>query len=255
MALQDNNNTSSVPPPEIVRDDDQEEQQGLKYLEGVQSASVHAISVMSNLYEYVKDKTGPLKPTVQSVEGTLINVVRPAYDKYHEVPNQVLKIVDRKVDESVIGLKQRVPVSVKDASTNVVSAVQNAPAAVRSAATEVRKINVTETASEYAKGIYTKYEPAAEQYAASAWQKLNQLPVVPKVAEVVVPAAANCAEKYNQTVQSTHEKGYKVSSYLPLVPTEKIAKVFSSPEAVSTKPPLAATPPVEPAPSVASSRH
>merc|ERR1712183_303122 len=76
-----------------------------------------------------------------------------------------------------------------------------------------------------AKELYFKYEPKAEQCAKSAWHKLNQLPLFPQVAQVVVPGAAYCTEKYNQTVRSTAEKGYRVSSYLPLVPTPKIAKV------------------------------
>ncbi|CAM8898680.1 unnamed protein product [Rhodiola kirilowii] len=237
MALQD----SSDSPPEIVGD----EEQPLKYLEGVQNASVHAIACVSNLYEYVKEKSGPLKPGVQTVEGTVKSVVGPAYDKFHHVPNEVLKLVDSKVDESVTALKQLVPASVKEASSKAVSAAQKAPARGCSMTSDLTQINVTHIASVYAKELYTKYEPAAEQYAASAWRKLNQLPVFPKVAEAVIPTAANCVEKYNQTVQSTAEKGYKVSSYLPLVPTEKIAKVFSSSEAASVDPPKAATHPGE----------
>lgn len=108
-------------------------------------------------------------------------------------------------------------------------------------AADIKTAGVVETASGLAKtaytkleptakGIYTKYEPVAEKYAASTWHSLNQLPLFPKVAKVVVPKAAYYSEKYNQTVQNTAEKGYKVSSYLPLVPTERIAKVFNSAE-------------------------
>lgn len=104
-------------------------------------------------------------------------------------------------------------------------------------ASEVKRAGVVDTASVFAKSVYTKYEPTAkefytkyepkaEQCAVSAWKKLNQLPIFPRVAQVVVPTAAYCTEKYNQTVASTAEKGYRVSAYLPLVPTEKIAKVF-----------------------------
>ncbi|GMJ12725.1 hypothetical protein HRI_004941700 [Hibiscus trionum] len=108
-----------------------EEQQRLKYLEFVQ-------------------------PDVETVEGTVKSVVRPVYDKYHDVPVELLKFVDTKLDESVTRLE---------------------------------------------KGY--------------------------KVASVVVPTAAYCSDKYNQTVVGGAEKGYKVAAYLPLVPTEKIAKVFS----------------------------
>ncbi|GMH11351.1 hypothetical protein Nepgr_013192 [Nepenthes gracilis] len=51
------------------------------------------------------------------------------------------------------------------------------------------------------------------------------------MARVVVPTAAYCTEIYNQTVCFTAEKGYRVANYLPLVPTEKIARMFMVREA------------------------
>ena len=142
------------------------------------------------------------------------------------------------VDESVTNMDNHVPPLVKQVSFQALSVAQNAPVAARAVASEVQRSGVKGTASELAKTVYAKYEPTAkelyskyepkaEQAAVSAWRKLNQLPLFPQVAQVVVPTAAFCSEKYNQTVVSTAEKGYRVSSYLPLVPTEKIAKVFS----------------------------
>ncbi|KAJ0806542.1 putative rubber elongation factor, shugoshin, shugoshin, plant [Helianthus annuus] len=58
---------------------------------------------------------------------------------------------------------------------------------------------------------------------------------------VVVPTAAYCSEKYNETVQQTAEKGYKVSSYPPLVPTERIVKVFNHVVPVGTSGGLCST--------------
>ncbi|KAF8038707.1 hypothetical protein BT93_B1297 [Corymbia citriodora subsp. variegata] len=111
---------------------------------------------------------------------------------------------------------------------------------------EVKRAGVVDTASGIAKSVYTKYEPTAkelyskyepkvEKCAVSAWRKLNQLPLIPHVTQVVMPTAAYCTEKYNETVRNTAEKGYKVSGYLPIVPTERIAKVF-----------MAGTPEMEP---------
>ncbi|TYG45061.1 hypothetical protein ES288_D11G145300v1 [Gossypium darwinii] len=107
----------------------------------------------------------------------------------------------------------------------------------RGVASEVHRAGVLNTASGLAKLVYTKYEPTAkqlyakyepkaEQCAVLAWRKLNKLPLFPQVASVVVPTAAYCSDKYNETVVSSAEKGYKVASYLPSVPAEKIAKVF-----------------------------
>ncbi|XP_044481701.1 REF/SRPP-like protein At3g05500 [Mangifera indica] len=216
-----------------------EEQQKLKYLEFVQVATLHTLMCFTNLYVYAKEKSGPLKPGLETVEGTLKNVVGPVYDKFHAVPMEFLKYVDSKVDESVTKLDSHVPPVLKQVPTQALSAAQQAPVVARSVASEVKRAGVVDTASGIAKSVYTKYEPAAkelyskyepkaEQCAVSVWRKLNQLPLFPQMAQVVVPTAAFCSEKYNQTVLSTAEKGYRVSSYLPLVPTEKIANVFSN---------------------------
>ncbi|KAI3676024.1 hypothetical protein L1987_85620 [Smallanthus sonchifolius] len=186
------------------------EEDRLKYLEFVQVAVLHALLYASKFYGYAKNNSGPLKPGVETIESTLKTVVGPAYDKFHDVPVEVLKFVDRKVDESVNKFDSHVPPFVKHVS-----------AKTKNLFAEVKTAGVVKTA-------YTRLEPVAEHYAVSAWQTLNQLPLFPKVAKAVVPAAAYYSEMYNQTVQQTAEKGYKVSLYLPLVPTERIAKVFNS---------------------------
>ncbi|CDY70486.1 BnaCnng68620D, partial [Brassica napus] len=109
-----------------------------------------------------------------------------------------------------------------------------APILARALATEVRRAGVVETASGVAKPVYTNYEPKAEQCAVSAWKKLNQLPLFPRLAQVAVPTAAFCSEKYNDTVVMAAEKGYRFTSYMPLVPTERISKIFGD-EKTETK--------------------
>lgn len=226
---------------------DVEKENELKYLEFVQASTLQAVLCAAKLYDYAKNNSGPLKNGVQSVEGTVKTVVGPVYDKYHDVPFEVLKFVDRKVDESATKIDSYVPPVVKQVSTTAITAAQMAPSAARSVATEVKTVGVIGTASGLAwtvytkyepaaKDLYTKYEPVAEEYAASAWRRVNQLPLVPRVAEAVAPTASFCTEKYNQTVQSSAEKGYKVASFLPLVPTERIARVLS----ISKEAPVAA---------------
>jgi hypothetical protein len=210
------------------------EQERLKYLEFVQAAALYSLVCASKVYAYAKDNSGPLKSRVQTVEGTVKTVVGPVVDKYHDVPVHLLKFVDRKVDESVNTIDNHIPPVMKKVSSRAISAAKTAPSAARAVASEMKSGKVVETASGMAKTAYTRYEPIAEQYAVTAWRSLNQLPLFPRVAQVVVPTAAYCSEKYNQTVMNTAEKGYKVSSYLPLVPTEKIAKVFSAEEATAT---------------------
>nr|AEX97052.1 rubber elongation factor [Copaifera officinalis] len=222
--------------------ENKEEQQRLKYLEFVHVAIIQALLRFSMLYDFAKERTGPLKPGVRPSKKTVKTVVGPVYDKFHEVPAEVLRYVDRKVDESMTELDRRVPTDVKKASSQALSAAQKAPEAARTVVSEVRRAGVVDTASGLAKSVYgkceptakdlySKYEPKAEKCAVSAWRKLNKLPLFPQMANVIVPTAAYCTEKYNETVVSTAEKGYKVSAYLPLVPTEKIAKIFCEGEA------------------------
>lgn len=218
-----------------------DEEERLKYFEFVQSAALQAIVCFSNLYGYAKDKAGPLKPGVETVEGTVKTVVRPVYNRFHDIPLELLKFVDRKVDDTVVKVQHRVPPVVKNVSCQAYCAAQKAPEVARGVASEVQRVGVVDTASGFAKDVYTKYEPTAkemytkyepvaEQYAVSAWRSLNRLPLFPKVAELVVPTAALCSEKYNQTVTISAEKGYRVANYMPLVPIEKIAKVFDDQE-------------------------
>ncbi|CBI39522.3 unnamed protein product, partial [Vitis vinifera] len=94
-----------------------EEEQRLKYLEFVQVATLHAVLCFSSLYEYAKERSGPLKPGVQTVEGTVKTVVAPVYDKFHGVPIELLRFIDRKVDESVSKFGKQVPPVVKQVST------------------------------------------------------------------------------------------------------------------------------------------
>ncbi|KAK7327895.1 hypothetical protein VNO77_21988 [Canavalia gladiata] len=194
----------------------EEEQQQLKYLEFAQVATVQALMRCAILYAYAKERAGPLKPGVDTVEETVKTVVGPVYNKFHLLPVELLRYADRKVDESVAELDRHLPSNVKKVSSQA-----------RSVVAEVRRTGVIDAASGFAKTVYTKYEPKAEQYAVFAWRRLNQLPLFPQVATAVLPKAAYCTEKYNEAVVSSAEKGYKFSAYLPLVPTEKIAKVFS----------------------------
>ncbi|KAL6208432.1 hypothetical protein ACLB2K_019381 [Fragaria x ananassa] len=195
----------------------------LKYLEFVEVAAIYAVLCFSSLYEYAKENAGPLKPGVQTVEGTVKTVIGPVYEKFQDLPFQLLKFVDRKVDESLSELDRNVPRLVKTASNKALSV-----------AMEVQRAGLVDAARSISASAYSKYEPVAEQYAVSAWRSLNRMPLVPQVAQIMVPTAAYWSEKYNQTVCYTAEKGFPVAGYLPLIPTERIAKAFEEAEHVST---------------------
>ncbi|XP_008800832.2 stress-related protein-like [Phoenix dactylifera] len=197
--------------PDQIRSEVEEEEQRLRYLELVHVAALQAVGCVATVYEYARERAGPLKPGVQTVEGTVKTVVGPVYDKFHDAPFELLKFVDRKVGESVQELERHVP------------------SAVKSVAGEVQRAGVVGTAAGLARAARSRYEPAAERCAVSAWRSLNRLPLFPQVAQrAVVPAAAHLSESYNRAVCYSAEKGYAVSAYLPLVPTDRIAKVFAA---------------------------
>lgn len=209
----------------------EEEEARLRYLEFVQQAAAQAVVLAAAAYAYAKQGAGPLRPGVDHVEGTVRAVVGPVYDRYHAVPLDMLKFLDRKVDESVQQLDRRVPLVVKEV-----------PTYARSAAAEVHKTGFVGTATGLAKSaiacaepkardLYTRYEPVAERKAAEAWAALNRLPLVPSVTRAVLPTAAQLSAKYNSAVIDGAKRGNSVATYLPLVPTERIARVFAYPPA------------------------
>ncbi|KAL5230609.1 hypothetical protein ABZP36_029385 [Zizania latifolia] len=224
------------------------EEERLRYLEFVQQAAAQALVLAAAAYAYAKQGAGPLRPGVDQVEGTVKAVVGPVYDRFHGVPLELLKFLDRKVDESVQELDRRVPPVVKEA-----------PSLARSAAAEVWQAGLVGTATGLAKsaiactepkarGLYTRYEPVAERKVAEAWAALNRLPLVPSVTRAVLPTAAQLSARYNSAVCDGAKRGNSVATYLPLVPTERLSRVFSYPLAADS-PAAAPVPEMQPIPS------
>ncbi|KAL9271216.1 Stress-related protein [Drosera capensis] len=223
------------------RKSDANDEPSLKYLDFVRGIAMYTIVWFSSLYVYAKGKCGLLKPSVEAVESMVKTVVGPVYDKYCGVPSKVLKFVDNKIVESLNKLNRHVPPVLRQVSTTVYSMAKKAPERAQTFASGVHRSGIVDVASGLAKNMYTRYKPSAEklytryepvalQYAVSAWGSLNRLPLFPQVAQVMVPTAAYCSEKYNKTLLSMADKEYNVASFLPLVPIEKIAKAFRATE-------------------------
>ncbi|KAL5202060.1 hypothetical protein ABZP36_013012 [Zizania latifolia] len=223
------------------------EEERLRYLEFVQLAAAQVLVLAAAAYAYAKQGAGPLRPGVDHVEGSVKAVVGPVYDRFHGVPLDLLKFLDRKVGESVQELDRRVPPVVKEV-----------PSLARSAAAEVRQAGIVGTAAGLAKSaiaraepkardLYTRYEPVAERKATEAWAALNRLPLVPAVTRAVLPTAAQLSARYNSAVRDGAKRGNSVATYLPLVPTERLSRVFGYPLADS--PAAAPAPKMQPIPS------
>ncbi|KAI7740832.1 hypothetical protein M8C21_020152 [Ambrosia artemisiifolia] len=219
----------------------------LKYLGFVQTLVIYIIVCLSAIYRYGRENAGRFKPSVQTAENTVKTVIGPIYEKFQHVPFELLKFLDIKarilfmVGEALVALNRHVPRLTKQVSSHVKYAGQNLPGVARDLAYEALKSTRKVTNALYikyeptAKELYKTYEPVAEKYAVSTWRSMNKLPLFPQVAQIVVPTTAFLFEKYNCTVCYTAERGYVVAQYLPLVPIEKIAKVFADGDQVSNR--------------------
>jgi hypothetical protein len=75
----------------------EEEEARLRYLKFVQQAAAQAVVLAAVAYAYAWQDAGPLRPCIDDVEGTIKAVVGPVYDRYHAMPLDFLKFLDRKV--------------------------------------------------------------------------------------------------------------------------------------------------------------
>ncbi|KAI5595688.1 hypothetical protein BDE02_03G157100 [Populus trichocarpa] len=199
----------------------------LKHLGFVRIATIQILVSVSNLYDYAKRNSGPLRSPVGAVEGTVNAVVSPVYDKLKGVPDHLLVFLDHKIDGATAKFDKHAPPVAKQ----VVSQAHY----------------LIEKASEKAKVLVNEFQAggprAALHYVATeskhlfltesvkVWVKLDQFSFVHKVAGVAVPAAAHWSDKYNHFVKEMNQKGYTVFGYLPVVPIEEISKAFKQEEA------------------------
>ena len=63
----------------------------------MQFATVQAVMRCAILYGYAKKRSGPLKRGLETMEEAVKTVVAPFYGKFHLVPVEFLRYVDRKV--------------------------------------------------------------------------------------------------------------------------------------------------------------
>lgn len=71
----------------VQRDVDNKSHEELKYLGFVKIAAIKAFVCVSNLYEYAKQNSGPLRSAVRTAEDTVTTVLGPVYNKSNGLPN------------------------------------------------------------------------------------------------------------------------------------------------------------------------
>ncbi|KAK4793198.1 hypothetical protein SAY86_023633 [Trapa natans] len=85
----------------------------LKRLGFVRVVAIHALVCVSNLYDYAKRNSGPLRSTVGVVEGAVTAVAGPVYEKFKGVPFDALVFIDQKLDGASHKFDEHAPLTAK----------------------------------------------------------------------------------------------------------------------------------------------
>ncbi|KAK7368435.1 hypothetical protein VNO80_10461 [Phaseolus coccineus] len=198
----------------------------LKHLGFVRIAAIKGFVCISNLYDFAKQNSGPLRSAVGTVEDTVTTVLGPVYHKFKGVPNRLLLFVDNKVDEATHKFDEHAPSLVKQVASQVNCLVQEMTNKAEKVVSEAQ-YGGARAAAQY---VATESKKIVVSGSVKLWGGLNHYPPFHAVAEMAVPSAAHWSEKYNNVVKGMSKRGGGVLGYLPLIPIEDIAKAFKQGE-------------------------
>ncbi|KAL3636463.1 hypothetical protein CASFOL_021010 [Castilleja foliolosa] len=205
----------------------QENYAKLKHLGFVRVLAIQATVIVSNLYEYAKQNSGAIKPTVEKAENAFTAVANPVYDRFKGVPGDILVFLDKKVDEATYKFNECAPPAAKSIVSKAQSIVKKT-----SELFEEAKVDGPLAAISHV-GTISKH--FAVNQLAFVWYKANKYPALHGVFEIAVPTATHWSEKYNKFVKDMTVKGYSFLNYVPLVPVEEMAKAYKQVEAAASK--------------------
>ncbi|XP_020213065.1 REF/SRPP-like protein At1g67360 [Cajanus cajan] len=199
----------------------------LKHLWFVRIAAIQTYVFVSNLYEYAKQNSGPLRSTVGTVENTVTTVLGPVCNKFKDVPDDVLVFVDNKVDEASHKFDVHAPPFAKQLADKAKSLIQKLTHEAEKVASEAQS-GGPRAAVHY---VATESKHFLLINSVKLWAGLNHYPPFHALADMAVPTAAHWSEKYNHVIKVMTQKGYSFVGYLPLIPIDEIAKAFKQGEA------------------------
>ncbi|CAH9077610.1 unnamed protein product [Cuscuta epithymum] len=203
----------------------------LKHLGFVKVITFNAVVLVSNLYEYAKQNSGPLRSTVGTVENAVTTVVKPVYEKLKDVPDDVLVFLDKKVDVATETFNERAPPMVKTLTNQAQVIVVSVSHVAQDLINEARLAG-PRAAINHAGQMSKQF---GVNQLAVIWYRVNLSPTLHGVAVVAASMAAHGSEKYNKLIKDMKAKGYDIFSYAPLVPVEEICKAYKQVEATATK--------------------
>ncbi|XP_077250345.1 rubber elongation factor protein (REF) [Tasmannia lanceolata] len=200
----------------------------LKHLGFIKIAAINAFIFVINLYEYAKERSGPLRSGVSAVDSTITTIVGPVWEKFGALAEDLLVFVDNEVDKAGKKFEQQVPALLKNGITQTQSVVQRALQLAHELASKARTGSVSEVANT---NEVIKCKQIAERQLLKLWFALDQVTLFHMAAEMAVPTAARWLDKYNHLVTDMSQKGFPIFTYLPLIPLDRIAKKFKREEA------------------------
>lgn len=203
----------------------------LKHLGFVRLLAINTAVLVSNLYEYAKQNSGPLRSTVGTVENAVTTVVRPVYERLKGVPDEVLLFLDKKVDDGTTKFDEHAPPLAKKVVSKGQSLFQKASEVAQDLFKDIQVAGPR--AAIYHAGELSKQ--LATSQLAVLWYHVNLYPPLHGIAQMAAPTAAHWSEKYNQLVTGLKEKGYNIVSYIPLIPVEEISKAYKQVESATKK--------------------
>ncbi|KAE8698913.1 Detected protein of confused Function [Hibiscus syriacus] len=187
--------------------------QGLKHVGLVRVAAICALVCVSNLYEYAKQKSGPLRSTVRTFEGTVATIVGPVYQKYKAIPDLLLVYLDTKVDEATHKFDEYVP----PAGKQMVNQAQDLVHTAERKGSEISRRGSNQRRSQ-------RFELLRERVQAAGSGELNEVVGETESESIfpLSPTAKNLSD--NCLVNDMSGKGYPVFTYLPLIPVADLSK-------------------------------
>ncbi|KAL9225556.1 hypothetical protein vseg_001462 [Gypsophila vaccaria] len=193
-------------------------QPNLKQLGCVRVAAINTLVWLSNVYDYAKTNSGPLRSAISTVE----TLLTPLLIKFKDVPHHLLVFLDHKVDVASTEFQEHAPELLKRAATGVHDVVQATARVTKLVIHEAQTggpLNAAYYAANEAKDLLI-------HHTVRVWSMLDGFAPFHVVAEMTLPTAAHFSDKYNNLVSDFRGKGYPVFSYVPLLPIEDIAKAF-----------------------------
>lgn len=203
----------------------------LKHLGFVRVLAINTAVLVSNLYDYAKQNSGPLRSTVGTVENAVTTVVKPVYERLKGVPDEVLVFLDKKVDDGTEKFDEHAPPFAKKVVSKVQFLFQKASEVAHDLSKDIQVAGPR--AAVYNAGELSKQ--FATSQVALLWYHVNHCPPLHGIAQMAAPTAAHWSEKYNQLIAALREKGYSITSYIPSIPVEEISKAYKQVESAASK--------------------